>query len=131
MEETPWDRSLDEIDTDTLFFYEKTTFEPIGREDPDGRYRSGGSIEIVLDAAEYSAVRGACVGEEIPTSILGSAKRGRDGFRMVASARNTKAFHDYLMDAVGPEENPSLVQLMGQAISKLNKALDAYLDEIF
>ncbi len=130
-EGTPWDRSLDDVNIDELGFHEPTPFEPIEGDGLGDRYRSGGPIEVVLDNAEYSVVRSTCFDDEIPTSILNSAARCRDGYKVTASARNTKAFRDYMMDAAVSEKNLSTVQLLGQVIKKMSKALDAYLDEIF
>lgn len=130
-EGTPWDRSFDDVGIDETSMAEPTTFEPVEGDGLGNLSRSGGPIEIVLDNAEYSACREVCLGEEIPMAILENTEHCQNGLKLTVSARNTAAFHDYLLDVAISEKNPSYVQLLGQTVKKMRAALDAYLDEIF
>jgi hypothetical protein len=130
-EGSPWDRSVDVPPGGGLDIYEPIPFEPVDTHGRGNFSRSGGPVEVVLDRAEYSVVRSVCQDQEIPSLILDNAEPRQDGFRMIATARNTEAFHDYLFDTAISDENPSHVQLLGQTVKKMRIALDAYLDDIF
>lgn len=131
-EGTPWDLSLDHDHVgDEFGVYEPTTFEHVdncGRRDAS---RSGGPIDVVLDRAEYAAVCCVSKGHEIPKKILDNAGALPNGFKVIATARNIAAFHDYLLEIAMSNKNPSYVQLLGQSIKKMAVALEDYLDEIF
>ena len=132
-EGTPWDRSFDrEHVDDSIEVYVPTTFEPVDdRGRGDFSKSRGRPIAIVLDRAEFSVVRVVSKDQEIPLRILDNAKPGRDSFTVIATARNTAAFHDFLLEIAMTNENPSYVQLLGQSIKKMAIALDTYPDEIF
>ena len=131
-EGTPWDRSLEGQWSDAdCWDREPSTFEPVDAQEHLGVSRSGGTIAVVLDDAEFSVVRTVSSDREIPMKILDNAARVQGGFRITATARNVEAFHDYLLEIAMSHENPSYVQLMGQSIKKMAGALDDYLDEIF
>ena len=129
-EGTPWDRSLEQFPIEPEY-HKPATFEPVDDQEFEKASSAEGTIEIVLDGAELSAVRSVSQDQAIPSKIIDNGRPDLGGFKIIATARNISAFHDYLFEIAISNRNPSYVQLLGQSIKKMAVAHEAFLDEIF